>query len=205
MTYPIKSNLTIIQGADFNKVWRWGIDPPVYKTITGAAKTAPLRLTVASHGITQAQWPISIANVLGMTKINAVNKPAQTADDYVLATVVDANTLAVNSINAAGYSTYTSGGTIQYPTPATLSGHTARMQIRASVASTTTLLSLTTTDSTLVLSAAQSTIAIAIPAATTAAITWASAVYDLELITTATGAVTRFASGRVKVVKEVTR
>jgi hypothetical protein len=88
-------------------------------------------------------------------------------------------------------------------TPVDLSGYTARMQIRQSVASTDTLLELTTEDGGITLGGTDGTITLAIDAADTAAVTWTSGVWDLEMVIG--DSVTRLLYGRIKVSKEVTR
>jgi hypothetical protein len=84
-----------------------------------------------------------------------------------------------------------------------LTGYTARMQIRRSKSSTTTILSITTDDA-ITLGGTAGTVAISIPAATTATFTFRRAVYDLELVSGG-GVVYRLLEGVVGLSKEVTR
>ena len=99
-------------------------------------------------------------------------------------------------------------------TPIDLTGYTARMQIRSSVDSTTTIASLTSTltaDGTgLNLSGSSGTkplssgsIGVYISATTSSLFTFNEGVYDLELVSGS--AVTRLIEGKVKLSKEVTR
>ena len=99
-------------------------------------------------------------------------------------------------------------------TPIDLTGYTARMQIRSSVDSTTTIASLTSTltaDGTgLNLSGSSGTkplssgsIGVYISAASSSLFTFSEGVYDLELVSGS--AVTRLIEGKVKLSKEVTR
>lgn len=88
--------------------------------------------------------------------------------------------------------------------PINLTGYTARMQIRKTVSAPTTILSLTDANGGLTLGGAAGTIAIAISATQTAAITASAGVYDLELVA-ANGFVTRVLEGSVNISKEVTR
>lgn len=99
-------------------------------------------------------------------------------------------------------------------TPIDLTGYTARMQIRSSVDSTTTIASLTSTltaDGTgLNLSGSSGTkplssgsIGVYISAASSSLFTFNEGVYDLELVSGST--VTRLIEGKVKLSKEVTR
>jgi hypothetical protein len=86
-----------------------------------------------------------------------------------------------------------------------LSGATARMHVRATVATTTTLLELTESNGrALITDAAAGEITLLVSAATTALLSFASAVYDLE-IEYAGGVVERVLEGNMKLSKEVTR
>jgi len=84
-----------------------------------------------------------------------------------------------------------------------LTGYTARLQMRESVDSTTTFISLTTENGGITLGGALGTITLAITATASAAITVSQGVYDLELINGAT--ITRLVEGSVIINKEVTR
>ncbi len=88
--------------------------------------------------------------------------------------------------------------------PVDLTGCKARAQIRAEIDSVEVLLELTTENERIQLGGPDGTIRILIDAATTAAITWDSGVYDLE-VEFADGTVVRRMAGGVSVSKEVTR
>lgn len=90
------------------------------------------------------------------------------------------------------------------PTPVNLTGCTARMQLRSEVASPTVLLSLTTENGGIALGGTSGTIVLLVSATATALITWAAAVYDLEVVF-ANGDVRRLVYGPVTVSLEVTR
>ena len=85
-----------------------------------------------------------------------------------------------------------------------LTGCTARMQMRAEIDSATPLVSLTTENGGIALGGVAGTIELLITATATAAFTWTSAVYDLEIIL-ANGDVRRLVYGLVTVSPEVTR
>ena len=195
-------DLTIQQGRTFSLALRWESPPIVYRPITAIAQTAPARLTVPTHGVPDG-WRVAITNVKGMTEINAeANK--LTSRDYHQATVVDANTIDINDINAAGFKPYVSGGYIQFNTPVDLMGFKARMKIKNRVGGTT-LYTLTTENGALAIDAAAKIITIDISESDTAAMTFTTGVYDLELVSGTTPAVvTALISGRVTVSKEVT-
>lgn len=88
--------------------------------------------------------------------------------------------------------------------PVDLTGCTARMQIREKIESTAVLLELSTTDGRITLGGTAGTVNLRVEAVDTAAITWRSGVYDLEIEFT-DGTVRRLFSGPVSVSPEVTR
>lgn len=92
-------------------------------------------------------------------------------------------------------------------TPLDLTGCKARMQVRAEVESTEVLLELTTENGGITLGGTAGTIDFYVGATATAAFTWTSGVFDLEIVHP--GAlpddVTRLAQGPVSVSPEVTR
>ena len=92
--------------------------------------------------------------------------------------------------------------------PFNLTGYTARMQIRRTLESTTPMVSLTSPtvngNGITVMDGANNAISINITAATTATLL-TSGVYDLEIIKTSTGAVSRLIQGTITLSLEVTR
>ena len=198
------ADLTIVKGSTFSRVEQRALEvaPFIYKAITAITKAGPAVITSASHGI-KAGWRFAVVNVGGMREIKAKSWPPRSTD-FHLATAVDTNTVTPNDIDSTNYTAFTSGGSLLYYTPLSLAGCTARMMIRATAESTTTLASLVSpTD--IVLDDTAHTITITISATATAAYTFTVGVYDLELVVTATGVVTKLLSGNVTVVSEVTR
>lgn len=188
-------NLTIHQGSTFSEVLRWESATKVYKAITGITAAAPVVVTAGTHGIPDG-WRVKVTNVLGMTQVNS-------SDTYRKATLITADTIELNEINAAAYTAYASGGTLEYNSPVDLTGYTARMQVRSSVSSDTILLDLTTENGGILLDDTTKTITIIISATNTALITWTKGVYSLELVIGTT--VSTLVTGNVYVQKEVTR
>ena len=91
------------------------------------------------------------------------------------------------------------------PVAVNLTGCTARMQIRKSVNDTVILDSLTTENNKLqIYEPLNGKLKIVIPAATSSAYTFTSAVYDLEIVFT-DGTVTRIIEGCLTAAPEVTR
>lgn len=101
--------------------------------------------------------------------------------------------------------TWKTGATKATATPVDLTGCTARMQVRAKIDSTSALLDLTTENDGIILGGVAGTIDFCrLTAAASAAITWKSGVYDLEIIFP-DGTVLRKIYGSVSVSPEVTR
>jgi hypothetical protein len=84
-----------------------------------------------------------------------------------------------------------------------LTGYTARMQIRESIDATDSLLDLTTENDRIVITEVEGKVELVISAADTAALSFVSGVYDLELVSGTE--VTRLCGGKVKLSREVTR
>lgn len=192
---PYKQNFKVYQGGTFSEIIRWESDIKNYKTISAIDKSAPVRLTVTAHGIISG-WRGWITNVKGMTEINSEDTP-------VILTVVDPNTIIVNSINAVDYTAYSSGGILRINDPMPLIGYTARMQLRAKVSDSTVLYELTTENGGIIINDSTKTITITIPASVTAGFTFKSAVYSLELVSGLT--VYPILTGSISVEPEVTR
>jgi hypothetical protein len=88
--------------------------------------------------------------------------------------------------------------------PINLTGHTARMQIRENVDSTTTIYSATTESGAIVIIGASGLVTLTIPAATTTAFQFKKAVFDIEIVS-GSGVVTRLVKGTLVLDREVTR
>lgn len=76
------------------------IRPTVARTITAITQTNPAVVTAVGHGYTTRDAVI-ITDVSGMTQINGA---------FSGITVLTADTFSLNSVDASGYSAYTSGG-----------------------------------------------------------------------------------------------
>jgi hypothetical protein len=85
-----------------------------------------------------------------------------------------------------------------------LTGYTARMQVRATLESASTLVELTTANGRIALGGAAGTITLSISAADTEALTSGRGVYDLELVS-GSGIVTRLLQGLATISRNVTR
>lgn len=197
MSSPIKLNLKVIQGSTFNQVLRWESSTKVYKTISSITNSAPVVINSTGHGV-PVGWRVRVTNVLGMKEINSTS-----TTHYYTVTNTTSNSVTLNSVNSLGYTAYTSGGVLEYNQPIDLAGYTARMQIRAKLDDTTVIKELTTENGGIVIDNTTKTITLTISATDTAAFTFGTAVYSLELVNG--NVVTPFAGGTVTLTKEVTR
>lgn len=197
------TDFIVKQGSSWSRVLRWESPVVTYKAITAIPKSAPVSITSATHGVPEG-WRVAVQSVQGMKQINALNDPLKTSD-YHQATVVDANTVTFNDTNALEYTAYTSGGVLVFNTPVDMAGFTARMQIKAKLADTTSILELTTdANDGIVIDNVVKTITITLAATQTAALTLKSMVYSLEMVSSG-GVVTEILSGKLTLDKEVTR
>lgn len=193
------ANLRIRQGKTFRSEFRWADDRTVYRPITAASNAAPCVLTVPAHGL-PADWAFLVTGARGLTQINR----GDPADPWT-ATLVDADQLELNRLNAANAPVYTGGGWVEYQAPVDLAGYEARMQVRPTVESADVLVSLTSEPGGgIVLDNVGKRVLVSLSAAETAALPALRGVYDIEMVS-ADGDVELLAFGRVEIIPEVTR
>ncbi len=195
MTSPVKLNFKVYQGSTFKEVLRWESSTKVYVPITNITKSAPTEIAAASNGL-PVGWRFKVTDVGGMKEINS-------QDTYHIATETTVDSVVVNALNSLSYAAYTTGGVIEYNQPIDLAATTARMQVREKIDSVDTIFELTTENGGILIDNVAKTITIVITAIATAALTFSSAVYSLELIKGSE--VTPFATGTLSLIKEVTR
>lgn len=201
MKIPKYEDIEIIQGSQFVKSIHWYGGGKVYDTIDGVTVGHPTVITVTGHGLPSiSKTPISIGGVKGSAK---VLNTGEDECDMVLATHIDANSFSV-PIPTVGKVYEANTGYIEWYSPKDLTNFTARMQIRASVDSTDTLVSLTSGGGDIVISLPDAKITMTIATAVTETLDFDTAVYDLELVDSS-GEATRILEGEVTLSKEVTR
>lgn len=128
-------DIALVQGTTFTDVFRFESEPIVRKAISAiSAPNGAARIVATGHGIPNG-WRCAVTNVKGMTEINAADPNKIRDNEYTQATVIDANTVELNAVNAAGFKPYVSGGFLQYNTPEPLVGLKARMAIKPSTES----------------------------------------------------------------------
>ena len=195
---PAKINYKIYQGSTFKEVYRWESQTKQYANITAITKAAPCVITAPAHTIPQG-WRVRVTGVSGMKEINMVAE-----DSYYIATSEATNQVTLNQINSSNYTTYTSGGVLEWNYPISLVGYTAKMQIRETVDSPTVILELTHLNGGIILDTTNYTITVTMTSTQTAAFSFPTAVYSLEL-TDSSANVTTFIQGNLTLIAEVTR
>lgn len=134
--------LTIRKGASF----LWTLRPETalqrYIPITAITMTETgVRLAAAGHGMVEG-WRFRVSRCKGLTRLNTVDEDHPRQADYFQATVIDANTVEINTKNTTGDKAYTGGGILQYGVPMDLTGCVVRAQLRPTTGSSTLLLDL---------------------------------------------------------------
>ena len=194
-------DLVIEQGRTLEQVVRWETEPFLYAQIQSISNSAPVTIeTVAPHGIPDG-WRVAVVGAKGLTSLNSVGNPPK-PKDFIRASAKTVTSIEFNAISTALEPTYSGGGALQFYSPASLAGCSARMDIKNKVGGVV-LLGLTSLNGKLVLDAVNYRITILLSAAETAALTWKKGVYDLEL-ESPSGVVTAILTGSVTVSQEVT-
>jgi hypothetical protein len=199
MQQPAKINYKVYQGATFQEIYRWESQTKVYTPISQISKSAPCVITTTTASNIPIGWRFRVVGVVGMKEINTTSE-----DSWYIATGVNGTQITINQVNSLAYTTYTSGGVVEYNDWVGLNNLTARMQIRETVESPTVIYQCGTQTGEIVIDQVNKTITITIPATITEDFTFETAVYSVELVDQQ-GIVTPFLTGNLVLVKEVTR
>lgn len=201
MQQPAKLNYKVYQGSTFQETYRWESQTKVYVPISAISKSAPCVITTQVPTDLPIGWRFRVVGAGGMKEINTTSE-----DSYYIATGINqAKTqVTINQVNSSGYTAYTTGGVLEYNDWVNLAPYSARMQIRETVDSATTIYEATSLGGQIVLDNTYKTITITIPASITQGFTFETAVYSVELFTQA-GEVIPFIEGNLVLNKEITR
>lgn len=181
-------------GETFHPTLRWGSGVYTTKAITGITKAAPAVVTAVGHALPNG-WPCACVGVQGMTQINATRYPPQ-GDDWKFGTVLGPDTVQLNEVSAADFSTYTSGGFLVYDTPTPLAGITITMGIYSDPDHETSVASLSSAVPAQI--AVDTTLMTITPLLQTAAVTWDTGYY-LVKATDSGGIVTELLRGIIRI------
>jgi len=195
-------DINIVRGKTFEFMYRYADEELVYLPIAAMPNTAPVRLSIPSHGIPDG-WPLRIEGVRQPAELNNAD------GDYYISSLIDTNTIELNTVRADLWRTYVSGGLAIINRPFDLTGCSARMQIRDRINSPVllTLSSDATTlpDGEIEIDVTLAALIVRLSPAVTAAIDWTRGVYDLELITPGGDVYAVCAISKVSIGAEVTR
>ena len=194
---PAKINYKIYQGSTFQETYRWESQTKVYVPIQSITKAAPCVITTSQDHNLPNNWRFKVVGAGGMKEINSLS------DNYHIATNTTNNTITINQVNSLQYTTFTSGGVIEFNEPVPLSSYGARMQIRETVDSPTVIYEATSQAGQIVLDNTYKTITITILGNVTSGFNFSTAVYSLELFNG--NNVIPFLVGNLTLVPEVTR
>ena len=197
---PAKINYKIYQGSTFKETFRWESQTKGYINITNISKAAPCVITTSTTHSIPVGWRFRITDVVGMNQINQAGE-----DNFYIASSTTNNTITINSLNSTNFTNYSSGGIISYNLPVPLVGFTGILQIRETLSNSTVLHQLTSAvNGGMIINTTDNFISITIPAVTTAQFNFTSAVYGIEL-TSSAGEVFPLITGNITLIKEIVR
>lgn len=193
--------LSLVRGKTCEQAFLYSNSILAYRPITALANKAPVRLTCPAHGCPD-NWPVRVQGVVEPRELNTEEGKA------FQATVVDLDTLELNSLDASLWAEFVHSGSVVFNTPIDLTGWKARMHIRNKIGGELlcTLSSDPADDAEGVIEIdnESSAFIIKLTAEQTAGLTWNSGVYDLEAIRPDGGVVSILAPSPVVVEQEVT-
>ncbi len=193
------TNLEIAQGALFEKVIQWMGDPVLTRPMTAVAvRGQPCRLTVPAHGL-PPDWLVAAPGLGSCCGCSSTGALA-----YVRATVIDANTIELPSVNCGALADYvTDLGLLYYRSPRSLVGWEPTLQVRDDRDPDATLLyEFTVGNGRIVVDTANYQIRLGLTVAETEAITWTEGFYDMRLVNGPTAY--RVLEGQISVSPQVT-
>ena len=195
--------LTLVRGKTLAQPLQYAESFLLYRPITEVTSVAPLRVSVAAHGIPDG-WPVRIQ---GVSTPSEMNTPT---DEYWPAHLVSSNEIEINALDLSAAAAYVAGGNVVFQQPADITGWVFRMHIRNGIGTgSTVLLSLSSdpadaADGIITVEPEASTFVLHLTAAQTEAITWKGAQYDIEAVLPTGEVVAVIAPSIVVVEQEVT-
>jgi hypothetical protein len=206
---PGRVNLKIYQGSTFSQMFRWESKTLTYANIDTIQKSAPCVIKLyPNQPYPPPSWRVRVTGAQGMKDINLDLLPE---NYYIVSNVVltgsgltAAYNITINEINSLNYGTYTGNGALSWYEPIPLSGYTAVMQIRKSIADTNYEIELTSAAGNIIFDDIDKSIQLFIPSNITRNLNFNLGVYSLEFTDNNNTTIT-FIQGNVTLIKEVTR
>lgn len=132
------SSLIINPGRTLQYAFRWAESARTYKTVTAVSLTAPVVLTVPSHGLPDG-WQFRLESLRGP---EALNNDLDDPTSFYLAKVLTPDSLQLE-LNGLGLKALVGQGALSYYSPADLAGLSGRFTLKASQHSQVALLDST--------------------------------------------------------------
>lgn len=171
--------LTITRGKTLELAFLYADEQLVYRPITAMPSKAPVRLSVAGHGIPDG-WQVRIESVTTPVELNTA------ADESVAASLVDVDTIELNALNGSAWRALGVGGVVIFNKPVDLTGWSARAAVRDRVGGTLQFTwdsnALNTPDALITVDLAAHAFVLHMSADQAAALTWSKGVWELEAI-----------------------
>lgn len=167
-------SLVINPGRVLQYVFRWAESARTYRLVTAVSLSAPVVLTVPSHGLPDG-WQFRLESLRGP---DALNSDPDDPTSFYLAKVLSADSLQLD-MNGLGLKALVGQGALSYYTPSSLAGLTGRFTLKASQHSVETLLQSTTA---VTVDDAAKSIDLQVGADVTATLPSGAAWYSLDLI-----------------------
>ena len=193
--------ITIQRGKTFEFGFLYAEDELLYLPITDMPSKAPVRLTVAGHGVPDG-WPVRVTCVKAPAELNTPD------DESQIAKLVDVDTIELNALNAHCWKPFSGSGLLVLNKPMDLSGWSCRAQVRDRVGGTVLFTWHSdpgeSPDGEIEVDLARSTFVLKMDAATAAALKWKRGKYDVEAIAPGGEVYALTAISDVEVTDEVT-
>lgn len=214
------ATIEIVVGKTFELALFVAESDTIMKPITAVVGTAPVTLTVPSHGLVD-DWLVTISGVVKPTQLNTGGADCASSlrDSYsgtaapYRVKVIDDDTIELVNVNGASWPAYTSGGIVEFLAPADLTGVEARAQFRKHIDDEDTVLSFlssgltgySATGAIAIVDVANSTITLSLPADLAESLAVGTGVWDAEYITASGDVFPLVAVSKYAITGEVTR
>lgn len=121
------SSLIINPGRTLQYAFRWAESARTYKTVTAVSQTAPVVLTVPSHGLPDG-WQFRLESLRGP---ETLNNDLDDPTSFYLAKVLSPDSLQLE-LNGLGLKALVGQGALSYYSPADLGGLSGRFTLKTS-------------------------------------------------------------------------
>lgn len=213
-------SIEILAGKTFELALFVSTSDKVMKPITAMVGTAPVTLTVPSHGLVD-DWLVTISGVVKPEQLNTMDSGCSSAlrsgyhnarSPYKVR-VIDDDTIELVGVNGASWPTYTTGGIVEFYAPADLTDVEARAQFRKHINADTPILTFLSSGlpdydaagAVAIVDNTNSTVTLSLPASVAEELQAGTGVWDAEYITPSGEVYPLVAVSKYTILGEVTR